>query len=648
MDILVSAKGIICMKKYFLAAALSALMLTGTVFAAEADGSEILVGESVVQPIGSFYHEAIIHDSASLMSDNNYEEGYTKLLEGLENADTVIHFDEDDFCFTIDESNYDENDEFAYTSQFADIFRGFVDQHPELFYITNGYGCGYVLPQNGTYYISELYPDYTMSKPEIDVAKKDFKKLTGEIAEYVNENADSALEKAILLHDYIVINYEYDTSLIIHDAYRFMKEGKGVCESYSKLYKYVLGLCGVESKYSSSEQMNHVWNTVKIDGEWYHVDATWDDPTPNTPGHVSHDYFLVGDEDFASADIYGYGNGGAPLFHYAFSNEDGIVCEESYADAFWGHMAEENDDGFVFAGSAPIVFDNENYYYTAYNQSVHTSAIVARSKKDSLERNVVTFNDLWYVPGTTSFYPGNFSGLSLIDGVLIYNTPTEVRYVFPNGAHNTLIKKIAKEDSHFGDKDGYIYRFGTSLDGKFWEHEPFYTHIDTPDSNNNSGWYGEGKDRYRIEIDYFIASDPGESGVERDIDVRVDFDDIHSEEKNKGKIKENILRKPTFATKGKKETVCEECAMYQSTVTDSYSKDDGEKVHKYLVDILKFIGGASSNEFKETVKEDLGEDIEAVKSENDIDNDGRLSLHDINEIFKILREEKSDSEAEAA
>ena len=55
--------------------------------------------------------------------------------------------------------------------------------------------------------------------------------------------------------------------------------------------------------------MKHMWNFVKLDDKWYHVDLTWDDPTYRPSGggrydmtdaslqHEHHDYFLISDEE---------------------------------------------------------------------------------------------------------------------------------------------------------------------------------------------------------------------------------------------------------------------------------------------------------------------------------------------------------------
>ena len=49
-----------------------------------------------------------------------------------------------------------------------------------------------------------------------------------------------------------------------------------------------------------SNEMNHVWNLLKIDGQWYHMDVTWDDPVPDQPGIVIYTHFLMTDSELDS------------------------------------------------------------------------------------------------------------------------------------------------------------------------------------------------------------------------------------------------------------------------------------------------------------------------------------------------------------
>ena len=53
---------------------------------------------------------------------------------------------------------------------------------------------------------------------------------------------------------------------------------------------------------SSGATEDHMWNYVKLDGEWYAVDVTWDDPVIVGGGKITdsikYRYFLVGSKEF--------------------------------------------------------------------------------------------------------------------------------------------------------------------------------------------------------------------------------------------------------------------------------------------------------------------------------------------------------------
>ncbi len=78
-----------------------------------------------------------------------------------------------------------------------------------------------------------------------------------------------------------------------HDATGVLLNGKGVCESYASAYQLCLEILGVENYIMTSSDGAHVWNRVKVDGKWYHVDVTWNDTTDNT-------FFLLDDDKFLS------------------------------------------------------------------------------------------------------------------------------------------------------------------------------------------------------------------------------------------------------------------------------------------------------------------------------------------------------------
>ena len=66
-----------------------------------------------------------------------------------------------------------------------------------------------------------------------------------------------------------------------------------------------------QSTVPGSQSQNHMWNVVCIDGKYYHLDLTWDDPVLEKGGNViQHDYFNVTDAQIAATHS-GYTNANA-------------------------------------------------------------------------------------------------------------------------------------------------------------------------------------------------------------------------------------------------------------------------------------------------------------------------------------------------
>ena len=99
---------------------------------------------------------------------------------------------------------------------------------------------------------------------------------------------------ALWLHDWLIYNANYDYTYSRYTADGVLLHGTGVCDSYTRAYNLLLQQFGIESKRLSSDAMDHAWNLVKIDGQWCHVDVTWDDP--NEGGYENHFYFGLTDE----------------------------------------------------------------------------------------------------------------------------------------------------------------------------------------------------------------------------------------------------------------------------------------------------------------------------------------------------------------
>jgi hypothetical protein len=111
----------------------------------------------------------------------------------------------------------------------------------------------------------------------------------------------SSFDKLVALHDELVqmARYDADAGGNIADI---LDKGCGSCEAYSSTLCVMLELAGIPARVvTGSADGPHAWNLVKIGHEWYHVDATWDDPimAGGTRHEISHAYFCLSDAEIA-------------------------------------------------------------------------------------------------------------------------------------------------------------------------------------------------------------------------------------------------------------------------------------------------------------------------------------------------------------
>ncbi len=91
----------------------------------------------------------------------------------------------------------------------------------------------------------------------------------------------------------------------IYTPYGVLLNKKAVCQGYSETMKMLLTMAGIECYYvtgvamSGGKYYNHAWNIVKISGNYYHVDSTWDDTVPDVSNKVLYRFFNLTDEQIS-------------------------------------------------------------------------------------------------------------------------------------------------------------------------------------------------------------------------------------------------------------------------------------------------------------------------------------------------------------
>lgn len=108
-----------------------------------------------------------------------------------------------------------------------------------------------------------------------------WKKTKEAIEEFKDEYITSDMsdfEKEIKIIEWLVENctYEKGESWSRATAYSCIVLGKAQCSGYADAFLQTAKLCGLDVRYVYNK--THAWNLIKLDGDWYHVDVTWEDP----------------------------------------------------------------------------------------------------------------------------------------------------------------------------------------------------------------------------------------------------------------------------------------------------------------------------------------------------------------------------------
>lgn len=173
----------------------------------------------------------------------------------------------------------------------------------------------YVHPYNGFKHIEIQYTsngqvDVIISRSYTDEDIEVINKKVDEIYNSVVQQNSTVIEKIKTIHDYIINNSKYDSgrsdyNLLTYKsdiAYGPLLQGYGICGGYSDAMALFLEKMGIKNFKISSD--THVWNAVYLDGRWYHLDLTWDDPiTSNNTDVLQHEYFILTTTQLLSKEV---------------------------------------------------------------------------------------------------------------------------------------------------------------------------------------------------------------------------------------------------------------------------------------------------------------------------------------------------------
>ncbi len=162
----------------------------------------------------------------------------------------------------------------------------------------------FVHPYNSFETINASYDEYGQVDLTINkvYTKEDIQVLNTKVQKIINKKIKKNMsnkQKIKTIHDYIINNGRYATDKIrkkhpnkdYNKANDILIEGVGLCSAYSDAMALFLYEFGIDNYKIASD--NHIWNLVKINNKWLHLDLTWDDPVTQTGVQKLEDIFML-------------------------------------------------------------------------------------------------------------------------------------------------------------------------------------------------------------------------------------------------------------------------------------------------------------------------------------------------------------------
>ena len=331
---------------------------------------------------------------------------YDTLLTGLRNMEDRID---------ISEYEIDLSDKEIIQKTYSDV----MNYNPKLFYLTSNSQVESLSGKFTTY-----IPEYAMTKEEVAINQV---KLDDEIKRIKAGIPDgiSDLEIILAVNDYLAISTKYDWDAvsggIYHaSAYHALIKKVSVCQGYVHAFMLIMEEYGIEYKYVTSDAMKHAWNMVKLDGEWYHIDVTWNDPAePDRLGVAAHEFFLISD----NAIWYE-----RDTEHDGWSAELPDCTDTTYDDAFWVDVRSQ------------FIYKDGKWYFT-YSDDYNKHYIKSYDFTTNEMETVLDISTIWYY-GEDHAWPIS-PLLATYDGKLYYNTYDKIFSVNFDG---TEIEEIFSMD----------------------------------------------------------------------------------------------------------------------------------------------------------------------------------------------------------
>ena len=266
-----------------------------------------------IDPVGGAYNPPI--------RPAGYQQAYFQIYDALVNAVDSIWLIKNEYTDTFDE--------------ITEIVSTCVRENPDILYYT-----GISHNSNGL-----MTFKYSKDKKTILNHKSELNKKVNAILNEIIVPGMTEYQKEKAVHDYLINNCEYDMEGFnsnniraeSFNAYGALCLGVAVCEGYAEAVHMLLDLSGVESIIITGESrgFSHAWNLVKIEGQYYHLDVTWDDTLQYNGNSGTRYYYFNLDDKSISRD-------------HAWEKADYPACTSNKYEYYtYNNLVVKNQDEFI-------------------------------------------------------------------------------------------------------------------------------------------------------------------------------------------------------------------------------------------------------------------------------------------------------------
>ena len=361
------------------------------------------------------------YSTSASVTSSAYKKAAKAIAAACENMET-----------TCDLSSYELDSDDFYNVYAAEFF----NSNPRYFYL-EGFGWYY---NQATGCVTTLIIEYNdaYSKSEVKSMLAQYDAAVNSILQGISASWTD-MEKMLYLNDYLARNCAYDMTFasdLIYTAYGVLVNKSAVCQGYALAYFELAQQLGIPCQLITSDSINHAWNMIQINGKYYQVDVTWNDPVYDMIGQVWHTYYMKSTKYLKADPDH-------------FDKDDWVVAggwKDSYA-------TDASYDSYIW-DSVHNGFDYLNGYWYSFDASTNNIAKYSCNGTNFVKvEDVLAIDDVWYSWDGTGYYGIKFVGNCAFNSKFYYSTTDSIYELNLSSKAANLVYTLTDEQK----SKGYMY-----------------------------------------------------------------------------------------------------------------------------------------------------------------------------------------------